>query len=86
LEENGKIELDQKIKYSHEFVPKADKNHVVEPNAAKSELAAYLDSEILPGELLGAILCDGPNFGRRSGYLARITTEGIEVYDNLGVI
>lgn len=40
----------------------------------------------MPGTLIGAILCRGPEFGRRNGYLARITTEGIEVYDERGRI
>ena len=38
----------------------------------------------MPGRLIGAVHCEGYEFGRRSGFFARITTSGLEVYNREG--
>lgn len=37
--------------------------------------------DYLPGRLIGCVTCEGEGYHARNGFLAQITTEGIEVYD-----
>lgn len=48
------------------------------------DLLKEIDQNCLPGKLIGAVLCEGSEFGRRTGFMARITTRAIEVYNREG--
>jgi hypothetical protein len=52
------------------------------PNPAVNELYEKLGKKsYLSGRLVGAVTGEGESYGNRDGFMAKITTEGIEVYD-----
>jgi hypothetical protein len=52
------------------------------PNPAITELYEKLGKKsYLSGRLVGAVTGEGESYGNREGFMAKITTEGIEVYD-----
>jgi hypothetical protein len=52
------------------------------PNPAINELYEKLGKKsYLAGRLVGAVTAEGESYGQRDGFMAKITTEGIEVYD-----
>lgn len=48
---------------------------------SSNKVEKFLKQSKFPGELITAVLCNGDEYGKRKGYLGRITTEGIEIYN-----